>query len=203
MRGTGPRARAAASITLGVAAILAMTPASPSHADGAFRWATAGNYGNGYLFLEVLSSSTADTASVIAYPSNSGSANKWWSDYQLSNGYFALLNHNSGKALDRWDYGTGPGTDGGCGRPMQYSWVDQSQQHWAYRLEWSNNYSRYFTKWVNRYGCSGDPYQDSLAVNYSTAAGNGRYTSLLHANRCVDGDNYGIYTRCYWRRNGE
>ena len=192
--------RGAVVLVVAVAASLLATPAGPAHADGRFRWASANDYGNGYLFLEVLNSSTASGATVIAFPSNANSANQWWWDYQQSDGYFRLVNGNSGKSLDRWDYHNGPGSDGGCARTMQWDWVDESQQHWAYREEWSSGYSRWFTKWVNKAGCSGDPYHDTLSVNYDTAAGLGRGTSLLHANRCVDGDNYGIYTRCYWRR---
>ncbi|MEV4018224.1 RICIN domain-containing protein [Nonomuraea angiospora] len=201
MRGIKSAARAAAVGLLGVVAGITMMPVGTAQADSVNRWATANDYGYGYLYLEVLNSSTADLASVIAYPGNSGSANQWWSDYQLSNGYFALLNNNSGKALDRWDPHTGTGSDGGCSTPMQYSWVDEPQQYWGYRTEWSGYYGRYFNKWVNLQGCNGDPWQDTISVNFSTAASYGLWTTLFHSNRCVDGQDSA--TRCFWRRNGE
>jgi hypothetical protein len=188
---------------LGVVAAFSILPANAAQADGDFRWATANNYGNGYLFLEILNSRTDNTAQVIAYPSNSGSANQWWRDFHISNGYYRLMNHNSGKVLDRWDNHTGPGSDGGCSTPMQYGWVNQYQQYWAYREEYSNAYGRWFTKWVNRLGCSGDAYHDTLSVNFATAAGSGLWTTLFHSNRCVYGDSSAVYHRCYWRRNGQ
>ncbi|GAA2315042.1 hypothetical protein GCM10010149_78420 [Nonomuraea roseoviolacea subsp. roseoviolacea] len=203
IRATASRLGAASLAAVTAATALTVFPGNAAHADSVNRWATAGDYGRGYLFLEVLSSSTADLANVIAYPSNSGSANQYWSDHHISNGYYYLVNNNSGKVLDRWDSHTGPGSDGGCSTPMQYRWVNESQQYWRFDDEYSNYYGRWFNMWVNKAGCSGNVYQATLGVNFSTAANNGLWTTQFHMDRCVYGDNYGIYHRCYWRRNGE
>ncbi|MEV4454330.1 hypothetical protein [Microbispora sp. NPDC049633] len=192
-----------AVVGAGVVAGSTMMPAAAAHADSVNRWATASNYGYGYLYLEIINSSIDPLARVIAFPLNSSASNQVWSDWQQSDGYFAMVNNHSGLVLDRWDYHSGPGSDGGCSSPMQYWWVDEPQQHWGYRTEYSNYYGQWFTKWVNKAGCSGDLYQDTLGVNFSTAAGYGLWTTQFHANNCVYGNNAGIYHRCYWRRNGQ
>lgn len=77
IRATASRLGAASLAAVTAATALTVFPGNAAHADSVNRWATAGDYGRGYLFLEVLSSSTADLANVIAYPSNSGSANQY------------------------------------------------------------------------------------------------------------------------------
>ncbi|MEO3854406.1 RICIN domain-containing protein [Acrocarpospora sp. B8E8] len=194
------RAKALAALGVGVLAGLTAMPAGTAYADSMNRWATASDYGNGYLYLEILNSSMDPLAKVIAYPYNSSSSNQQWWDAQQSDGYYSIQNLHSGLVLDRWDDYSGPGSDGGCSSPMQYWWVDEPQQHWGYRVEYSNYYGAWFTMWVNKAGCSGDLYQDTLGVNNSTAAGYGRWTTQFHTDHCVYGNSYGIYHQCYWRR---
>ncbi|MBX6167525.1 MAG: RICIN domain-containing protein [Thermobispora bispora] len=189
------------ALTIGVLVAVFGAP-SAAYADGNFRWQNSWNGS----YLEVLYSSTDATARVITYPLNTSSANQVWHDHQLSDGYFYLMNLNSAMVLDRWDYGytyiwpdaTGPT----CSQGMQYYWTDQTWQHWGYRSVWDTWDDRYYTFWINKYGCAGNPYHDVLSVPLAGSAPSMTWTTLYPEDYCSD-QRYGPSAMCYWKRNGQ
>lgn len=171
---------------------------SNAYADGTFRWQ---NENTGW-YLEVWSSSLADGGRVITYPYNGSSANQLWSDFQQSDGYYAIMNNNSGKILDRYDGWPQETAGKPCGLPYQWTWGGNTWQRWKYRAVWGPSYppeyNREYSLWINKAGCQGDPYHDVLGTSlYRTLD-----TYLYRESDCSD-MRYGVPTHCYWKRNGQ
>ncbi|MEV0756723.1 RICIN domain-containing protein [Streptosporangium sp. NPDC050280] len=166
---------------------LGVLPSTAAHADGIYRWQNQRNGG----FLEVWLSSHSNGAQVITWSSNPGSNNQWWADYKLTDGYYLLQNYNSSKHLDRFD---SPSSSGDCSA-YQYSSTGDDWQRWRYERIWSDYHGRYFVRWINKYGCNGDPWWAFLAAHSGQSD---VYT--FQDDACVPG---AIPDACYWRRNGE
>ncbi|MEV4459001.1 RICIN domain-containing protein [Microbispora sp. NPDC049633] len=160
-----------------------------ANADGTYRWQNVWTGG----YLEIWQSSTSDGARVITWPYNASSLNQWWTDYKQSDGYYRLVNYNSGKSLDRYDP---PGSGEADCSVYQYYWTGQSWQHWRIASAWSNSYGRYFDQWINKAGCNGNVYWDHL-----TSSSNGDSASLDYSDHCEYDMGY-PQARCWWKRNG-
>lgn len=168
-----------------------LTPTAAS-ADGTYRW--QGERSRNYL--EILQSSTANQARVIVWP-DQGSYNQWWSDFkQVSDGYYRLVNYNSQKSLDRYD-----GHNGSLCWGYQYDWTGQNWQHWRHKSVWSNHFGRTFDLWINKEGCNGNPYDDTLMA-WGSPIDNDYQTYLRTEEFCTEGS-FVIPDSCYWRRNGQ
>ncbi|MFC3982017.1 MULTISPECIES: RICIN domain-containing protein [Streptosporangium] len=181
-----------------LAAMLASSavPSSPAHADGTYRWQSnsTGTY------LEVLGSSLDNGARVIVWPYDAASQNQLWSDFKLWNPYYLIVNNNSSKVLGHADRPYNDDFGLACGFPDQYNRVDTYYQMWDYRSIWSPVYNRYFSAWINRAGCQGNPYHDVLVV--------ARYdqTTLYTEDTCTPTGYSGYmseHINCYWKRNGQ
>lgn len=164
---------------------------SPAYADGRYRWQNEYN-GN---WLEIWLSNRDNGGRVITYPWQGGN-NQLWADYHLSDGYYRLMNVNSGRFLGHVDqpYSASPGA---CGYPDQYEWLGTAYQWWSFRILWDSwpEVRHNFVGWANLAGCQGNPYHDMLSVADSFN------TTLYTEDFCTDLRNFDP-TSCYWKRDG-
>jgi hypothetical protein len=74
--------------------------------------------------LDVNAKSTANGADIVQWPSNGGT-NQQWQLNEQSDGSYEIVNRNSGKALDNWEWSTEPGS-----RVSQYDRNGLAAQRW-------------------------------------------------------------------------
>jgi GH43 family beta-xylosidase len=105
--------------------------------------------------LAVKGDSTADRAQIQQLPCNDGTNQHWSLDY-LANGYYRLLNRNSGKALE---VAGGPSATQDGALIQQSSWTHSANQQWrlvAASDGWVRIEARHSGKAIDISGCGKD-----------------------------------------------
>jgi GH43 family beta-xylosidase len=108
---------------------------------------------DGEKCLEVQGSSTADGAQLQQSTCNNGPNQQWSLDY-LANGYYRLLNRNSGKALEA---AGGPSATQEGAPLQQSSWAHSANQQWRFLQTsdgWVRIEARHSGKVVDISGCA-------------------------------------------------
>lgn len=128
-----------------------MLTATSANANGTVTWQNEGTN----RYLEVYQSSTSNGGWVGTWPWN-GTNTQYWDDYKLSDNYWVEFNHNSGLLLTAYN---------SCSNGIT-QWTTDTGNHVFTTQEWRELSTADGWLLINRAGCSGDAYHDTISQSF-------------------------------------